>query len=118
MNRFVPLLLAALLIPAYALVATSLPMTVKKQCDTGKTKAGVTDKVGFCSKIGFDVSRSYYFGLLRLPVYRIGINLDLLHRTVPSALLLIGAAGTLWMRRQEQDSDEQESSGYSYQTTN
>lgn len=119
-KRVAAVLVVLLLIPTYIVVVSAMPMTLTSTCDSGpKAKeAGTTDKVGFCETIGFSVQRSYYFGLLRLPVYRAGMNLDAVNQWFLPALLI--AAGLVWKypRRRRQarsgskpDTDDE---GYSY----
>lgn len=87
------LTLAALsLIPLYLIPVGFLPANSWTVCESEEGQApGVTDKVGFCSDVGFSLQRSYYFGLVELPVYKAGINLDLLNKTfIPLSLLMTG----------------------------
>lgn len=84
-----------LMIPGYIVFVYSLPANISINCDTNKTPArGITDRVGFCSKISVSVVRQYYFGTLQLPVYRLGISFDLLNRSFLPALL--ASAFLLW----------------------
>lgn len=110
MRHYLPLLLL-LIIPLYVVTVYALPMTINVDCNDAK---GGTDQVGFCTEIGFDVQRSYYFGLLNLPVYRMGMNLDLLHRIVP-ALTVLTSGGLLWYLRRDEEDEADGEIGYSYQ---
>lgn len=95
-----------LMIPVYVAGIPALPDTVKSTCEpVNGLAAGGIEKVGFCEEIGFAVQRSYYFGLLRLPVYKAGVSLDLLNRTFLPALLIIAAA-VLWRGRNTPETSE------------
>lgn len=77
------------LIPLYLLFVAAAPDNFSLVCDqTENVSPGVTDKVGFCSSIGFALQRSYYFGLLNLPVYKAGINLHPINKFFIPVLLL------------------------------
>lgn len=96
-NKYIVMVLIVLLIPVYVVGVYSLPPTSTNTCEdkSGKAVAG-KDKVGFCTEITVSVVRSYYFGLLRLPVQRMGINMDWAHRLfIP---VLLGLAALVWWR--------------------
>ncbi len=97
-NKYIVMVLLLLLIPAYVVGVYSLPPTTSNTCeDKGGGGASVGgDKVGFCTEISVSVMRPYYFGLLRLPVHRLGMSFDLAHRLfVPVTLALVGL---VWWR--------------------
>lgn len=70
------------LIPIYLLLLVSLPQNTSLVCDQANASEtrGFTDKVGFCTQIGFSLVRPYYFGLMELPVYKLGINLHIVNK--------------------------------------
>lgn len=99
MRRALAIGFVLLLIPTYIGAVQALPMAVRSTCATAGPGATVTDRVGFCERIGFSVQRTYYLGLLRLPVYPAGLNLDLVNGIFLPVLL--GIAGLLWWRGRE-----------------
>lgn len=94
-NKHIVMFLILLLIPLYLVGVYSLPPTFNSTCTTegGEVRG---ERVGFCTEISVSVIRPYYFGLLRLPVYRLGINFDWAHRLfIP---VLVGLAGLVWWK--------------------
>ncbi|MDY6777840.1 MAG: hypothetical protein SVU32_04180 [Candidatus Nanohaloarchaea archaeon] len=95
-DKAVPAFLVLLLIPAYIVAVYALPAPTNVSCGSGGDR-GPGEKVGFCTRISISHTRSYYFGILRLPVQRGGINLDLANRLF--APLVILAAAAVWNRK-------------------
>lgn len=93
MRKWLPLLII-LMIPTYVVMVYAMPGNVSIACgNANDTQRGVTDRVGFCTEISFSQTRSYYFDILRLPVYKLGLNLHLLNQTfIPLLLTAAGAA--------------------------
>lgn len=53
---------------------------------------GGDESAGFCTEIGMQVVRSYYFGAVRLPVYNAGVNMDWANRLfVPVVAVMIAS---------------------------
>lgn len=106
-----------LLVPAYILAVSMLPATIHSTCGDGDSQVrGGQERVGFCSQIGFSVQRSYYFGLLTLPVYKAGFDVDLANRLFLPVLLLAAAAILAHKRyRASPSSDQPVQHQYSYE---
>lgn len=96
MNKRLVIFFLLFLIPVYILAVHTLPANINSTCERDNQTAarGATDEVGFCTDIGFNVMRPYFFGMIELPVYRAGINLHWANKLfIP---LLIGLALLVW----------------------
>lgn len=88
LKKSIYITLILLLIPMYIITVLAMPQNISIVCDSANgTARGVTDKVGFCSRIGFDLTRSYYFGTLQLPVYKAGLNLHAVNKYFAPVIL-------------------------------
>jgi len=83
-----------LLIPAYLVFAHALP--VPSDTDCGGEERVLGERVGFCTEVAVSVMRPYYAGVLTLPVYKAGFDLDFVNRTFLPVLL--GAIVLVWWR--------------------
>lgn len=90
-TRLFLLILVLSLIPIYIGAVTAIPAATSADCETGGDPTA-TDEVGFCNEIAVSVTRSYYAGMLRLPVSVAGANIDLLNRAFLPLLLLAALA--------------------------
>lgn len=101
MWRWLPVLLI-LLIPFYVITVVAMPGNVSIACGAENDTGRVTDRVGFCTEISFSQTRTYYFDMLRLPVYKLGINLHTANKTF-LPLLLGGASVAYYLNNKNRE---------------
>lgn len=97
MDRRIIVLAILATIPLYIGFVTALPGNFSLVCGGEEDVSGrVTDRVGFCTSVGFNLQRSYYGGVLRLPVYKLGLNLHLINKYFIPIVLV--SSGLVWKK--------------------